>query len=65
MAGFVFPAGYWRPIDDAARDGSCRLVTRGGMLACALWDGERWVFPATRALGRSVPLDFEPTEYHP
>ena len=51
----------WRPIDDAARDGSSRLVRRDNDMAVARFDGERFVFPATS--GR--PLDFEPTEYQP
>lgn len=48
------------PVDDRARDGKSYLFRRDNHMALAMWNGERFVYPAS--YGRA--LDFEPLEYY-
>ncbi|MGQ4827441.1 hypothetical protein, partial [Enterococcus faecalis] len=50
----------WQPIDDGARAGRSVLLRAGNQMALGRWNGERFVYPATR--GR--PIEFEPTAYY-
>lgn len=48
------------PIDDFARNGAFQLVLdTEGAFAVARWIHTGWYFSS------GVPLDFEPTDYHP
>lgn len=50
----------FRPLDDAARSGRSFLLRAGDDLALGKWDGQKFVYPATRG----VVVDFEPTTYY-
>lgn len=54
----------WLPIESCgncgAKDGKGHLVRLGNRMAVAMWNGERFIYPATYG----AQLDFEPSHYY-